>query len=687
MKKPMSFVTRVVPGNMKIRLAYLVLLFAGAAVIYGCAKVKVRKVPTPTQYVRWTDAQQRKADNMEGIRFYLPRPFVCVFESFPIRTDIYLANGMVSPDGKYVVVTSVTAESGLSRYVATDPRHVEIPTSFIFDPKRRESEIKAQSLALGTALETISTIRALKQAVPTGIKGTPPTAQLPPPPPPPPSVEPTGISKRKVTNDNGAFAYQPLRGNFDLVYLPDFEEQYVVSETAGLGNAMFAINLGQGWSLQGFDSLVDNSQLNQRIFNLIDTAIRLAQGAASAATGIPLVAPGAGEPGVIRPQSKQEAMDREIPGTPVTLKIVVVHYAAKGLYPVIKPRELQERALSQTESHGILDLFRLFPQVDWASSYDPTAITRAQQAIDNQTGSFTVPRYPYQYLSFNTFRYMAIEVVQPTSDQNPPFKYQYDRTGVTGDIGDARTGEINKVMEDIIRLLGGKGDGKGKTDSDSKPLDERLQTLAAALPSELELKLNEATIKVEGASHKGDGKFEVMIGEISGTPTDDITQAKLEEELLGETRKLAEKQGYLPKAEFDASKEVKRVSVANFAKIEARLKKGATGVTGGLSEAIKARLDDLAAKLQSDKTKITLKGLDIAIATAKSNGDGTLDVTVNVSGTREAGAKVARDKIEDDLTKKANEIAVNEQSIGLPDGTVTGVKVTNFDAVKAELGH
>ena len=463
MNKPMSFVTRVVPGNMKIRLAYLVLLLAGAAVIYGCAKVKVRKVPTPTQYIRWTDAQQRKADNMEGIRFYLPRPFLSVFESFPIRTDIYLANGVVSPTGDYVIVSKVTSESGLARHIANPEQTPTIPKNLILDTSTTVKP-HAGGLAalaklagpkgLGDVARMVSTIKDLQgQPVPTGVEG----AQKPPPTqpaaPPPSAPQPTtGRGERIAKNDNGAFAYQPLRGNFDIVYLPDFEEQYVISETAGLGNAMFEVNLGQGWSLQGFNSLTDNSELNRRIFHLIDTAMHLAKSAASAAMGLPPLPempPPAADIGVIRPHAKGEEFDGGLPGTPVSLKIVLVHYAAKGLYPVIKPRELQERLVTRDETFGILDLFKVLPKVRWSSDLDPTAITRSQQAIDNQTGSFTVPRYPYQYISFNTFRYMAIEVVRPTDKTTSPFQHLYDKTGTQGPGGQARTGEI----VDILRRL------------------------------------------------------------------------------------------------------------------------------------------------------------------------------------------------------------------------------------------
>ena len=57
-----SLINNIVPEIRRIGLSCLILSLAGTALIYGCAKVKVRKVPTPTQYVRWTDQQQDKAD-------------------------------------------------------------------------------------------------------------------------------------------------------------------------------------------------------------------------------------------------------------------------------------------------------------------------------------------------------------------------------------------------------------------------------------------------------------------------------------------------------------------------------------------------------------------------------------------------------------------------------------------------
>ena len=141
----------------------------------------------------------------------------------------------------------------------------------------------------------------------------------------------------------------------DIFYLPDFEEQYVVSSKSNLGNAQFMLNMGQGWSMQGFNSLVDNSEINNRIFDLIDTSMELGKAAASAALGVPPSGVTDALVSAATPRAQSGTPDEVeklgTAGTKVTLKIVVVQYAAMGLYPVIKPRELKQ----QTPSVIVID--------------------------------------------------------------------------------------------------------------------------------------------------------------------------------------------------------------------------------------------------------------------------------------------------------------------------------------------
>ena len=58
------------------------------AAINGCARLDYVKVPTPTQYEIWTDKQQKRADNIKGVRYYLPRPFLHLKQSVPVAQRV-----------------------------------------------------------------------------------------------------------------------------------------------------------------------------------------------------------------------------------------------------------------------------------------------------------------------------------------------------------------------------------------------------------------------------------------------------------------------------------------------------------------------------------------------------------------------------------------------------------------------
>jgi hypothetical protein len=466
---------------------WLSLALLTTGLVDGCASVTVRKVPTPTQYVHWTDDMQREADSIKGIRFYLPRPFVNVFESFPVRTDVNFAQGFVSPDGKYVSITKIWGVDG-----SPVAAKINVPADSVVYPP---ASIKPQGLS-GTT----------RPSPPSSIITPPSTDTAPPAPPsplPPQSPAPeTGVNKQSSTNNNMAFAYEPLRGNFDLVYMPDFEEQYAVDSIAGLGNANFQVNLGQGWSLQGFNSLSDNSELNKRIFDLIDTSMQLAKTAANAELGqlFPILQQAAKTlpqtgTNAIRPEGAGGVTLPPQKGTPVMMKIIVLHYAAKGLYPVVKPRELQERAIPPSKTvYAVWDLFRIFPKVEWASDYSINGLRNAQTAQELPSSSRTTPYYPYQYLSFNTFRYVAVEVIKPDS----PFSTKYSATGTDGEAGAARTGDPIDLLKQLKALYSTDNPSGNPVPPDNNPLpaDQNKQPPPKAPSAAVQRSLDDAIVKI-----------------------------------------------------------------------------------------------------------------------------------------------------------------------------------------------
>jgi hypothetical protein len=508
---------------MKKHLLCLVLvpLLAG-----GCAKVSVRKVPTLTQYNTWTDAQQRQADSMEGLRFYMPRPFINVFESFPVRTDIYTAQGELSPDGKYVLIRQISDLQGNSTLKFDDRPFTAVAAKDVQLDAAAAAKIAA-ALSSGIiphgAEEKINDLQSKVDEQATTIKKAQDEKATTAAPPPTPGAEApkTGQGRATMKNDNSALAYQPLRGNFDLLYLPDFEEQYAVKGVSGLGNFKLAMNMGQGWSLQGLDAVTDNSELNKRIFALIDTSMELGKAAASAAMGLP---PGAT---AILPHGAQESIAGKVPaGTPVTLRIVLVHYAAKGMYPVLKPREMQPRVTDGDSSYRYaVDLFDPKGYPKHSGLYSPDVIAKAQSALESPRGSLTVPKYPYQYISFNTFQYVNIEAVTPVGGLGA----LYDRTGVKGDVGDRQAMDFTEVLR---KLANAGPPADAGTDDITKAFINGMNAAiaSAAEDSPLKGRVLDETDTI-GTQHGSNVDVSIFMDEVE--PTDGTEKEKIETAITG----------------------------------------------------------------------------------------------------------------------------------------------------------
>ncbi|MCH8045718.1 MAG: hypothetical protein IID44_18560 [Planctomycetes bacterium] len=617
------------PQNLQKLGRFAVLL--AIVVQAGCARVTVKKVPTPTQYGHWSDRMQRKADKMEGIRFYLPRPFVQVRQSFPIRTENYLVSGKVSPDGKYVIVGGVSATSGLAKYIGTVAGTAFVPNAVIIAADQPQPAARTES--------------KLGDDVNVGVDatgGTPPRPDAAPKPPAPTVLQQgpgisnffgdiTGINERKTTNDNGAVAVQPLRGNnFDILYLPDFEEQYVVSSRSGLGNASFEVNLGQGWSLQGFNSLTDNSQINKRIFDLIDSSTALAKQLAEQKFGVNLPDLPPGTKGMGRTEGATSAKPG-VPGTDVTLKVTVIHYASKGLYPVMKPREVQERVVANQVSYSFIDVFKFSPNVNGISEFDPSALKRAQAAVSNESSDFTVPKYPYQYISFNTFSYMAIEVVKTTSPANGPFQNLYPETG---------TAESEKQW---------RGVAESSTSRPSKPkltLDQIVTAINANLGDKIVPETGPNRFEFMSASEGASGKVEITLRPAADNATPNVNESAVVDSLVRLIKEALPNET----VEFTLKVEKRRVprpTAYNFsAEIQATLK----------TELTKLTFDPTDGSVRGPTDPAGAKHFLVKAITALAINDARSEVTMTVE-IQKMGAtgefSAAEEKIEADIKREA----------------------------------
>jgi hypothetical protein len=137
---------------------------------------------------------------------------------------------------------------------------------------------------------------------------------------------------------------------FDIVYLPDFNQQYAVEVKAGLGMAAGGIGMENGWMVEKAAIQVDNRQLGQFIFrnlqnlaNIGLAAISPESAAASAAAGL------TGAPGTPSAAIAQAGRDQQ----PVLLRIRYLLEAQPGIYPILKSSEA-EAAAKQTKPDYVL---------------------------------------------------------------------------------------------------------------------------------------------------------------------------------------------------------------------------------------------------------------------------------------------------------------------------------------------
>ena len=293
-------------------------------VLFGCSSVEITKVPSKTQYSTWGDEQQRRVDSIKGVRYYMPRPYVNVYEPFLVKSTAYIVNGLVSADGSIrLKELKPSAPKEIRELVGIDlAGNIYSGMSRTSDNQGEQGNEEGEQTNEEIPVTPTETVRK------------------------------AGKSKLSVANDHNAYSITPLRRYYDIVYLPDFDEQYAVSRTLGFGGTTVNVTLGQGWSLQKVDIEVDNSAISNILLDLFEAVTKDALGL------LDVKLPSSEAKG---DQSREGVSDtREI-----TLKIIKAEYVTPGLYPIAKPREIMELVQSgKSLVNYIIPNFKTFIKLD-----------------------------------------------------------------------------------------------------------------------------------------------------------------------------------------------------------------------------------------------------------------------------------------------------------------------------------
>lgn len=218
----------------------------------------------------------------------------------------------------------------------------------------------------------------------------------------------TEDSTERITEAGATFAgaadskpVVPVSEYFQIVYLPDFDQQYAVRASGGLGVAKLNMALENGWQAERITTEIDNRELGRFIFRQIDKFTDI--GAAALKGMIAPVAAAVPTENVLQGASE---------GTPVLLRITYMIEAQPGIYPVLKPDErtiLDSKTTTRTSTRSGL------------AATTTTKTTEIAAPTNEQAASVFIPYPPFTVIAYNVRRYILIERVDaPPVDRDDP---------------------------------------------------------------------------------------------------------------------------------------------------------------------------------------------------------------------------------------------------------------------------
>ncbi|MFI5300806.1 MAG: hypothetical protein ACHREM_22205, partial [Polyangiales bacterium] len=163
---------------------------------------------------------------------------------------------------------------------------------------------------------------------------------------------------------------------FDVIYMPDFDEQYAIDIDGRYSDAELKFALANGWMLESVDEKVDNSAFKTFLLQQAGKTLDVLRSLGSMAAGLPTTGL-QGQPSA---------------GTNVLVRARTISYVVPGVYPVLKPKELT--ACQTSPCAGVVPFHtrseRFFEVVRVDSSSSAAANTALKEKAKTLLGSLSV---------------------------------------------------------------------------------------------------------------------------------------------------------------------------------------------------------------------------------------------------------------------------------------------------------
>lgn len=300
----------------------------------GCANFVVRKVPVES-------LSPEKEAHLKGFRYYLSRPYVLVKKAIPVSTESQLfvvdkkLLGTAQVEPLPAQLEKAAAQGGLSRL---DAKKEALETVTPDEWKRFRAQIEEK----GAIVQTSGHGGTVSPQVNVEVRSNPTQ-----------TIDPSKIEvssrdyvsgketkKANKTGDSTVAADDlklsgtktvDLKGDIQVVFLPDFEEQYAVHNNNIIAKSDYKLRFKDGWQLQGVSGDFDSTTVALELLNTIDSAINAARNIARGSLGLsPAAAPSGREKASVLLKNTKEPV----------LEMVRTTYIKPGLYRINKPWEM-----------------------------------------------------------------------------------------------------------------------------------------------------------------------------------------------------------------------------------------------------------------------------------------------------------------------------------------------------------
>jgi hypothetical protein len=393
---------------------FLGLAIVASLLLGGCARIAINKVPVPDETGEWGVGDKKRAAKMEGLRFYRPRPYLAVKKAFPVGGDDFFVVGKVDDAGALVTVDAKSIPPDLSSHFKLGGKgEAALPLSAV-----KVNLPKTHGGAGDGAPSDNAGDRKKSDPAP-GEEEEP--------------EQPANTKKIKseatiITGGDPASSPKlEVNEYFDLIYLPDFNEQYAIKVKAGIGSATADVGLENGWMLERSNITMDNSAIGHFIFSniekFIDIAVDVAKAAINPAGALASGALGAGHE-IPTAQADAKAMKETLGGKNVLLRVRYFLEAQPGLYPILKPWE------------KVID-----------DAKHPDRVGSAKE----RSKYVHLPYRPYTVVAFNVRNSVVIEIVNvnPAKPEAKPRAKTPTDTGAKDKLPATRPGEAGKPAKTI----------------------------------------------------------------------------------------------------------------------------------------------------------------------------------------------------------------------------------------------